>query len=247
MNRLKLFCIPHAGGLACYFNEWKLKMKECSNIEVCPIELSGKGSRADEPIYHSIEEASRDIYAIIHGDVSEDCPYAILGHSMGAILILEVLHQIHCRRQIPWPVHVFLSGQGAPKYTALDNMSELPHEIFINKIKNMGGIPKELSNYPEFLAQYTSIIQNDYRLIDKYNHTKEYYFDNTKISVMNGRLDASVTLRNKLGWQEYFSDQIVFQDFDGGHFFIKEDSDRVVSYITEVLNSSIAMEMRIVQ
>lgn len=74
MNKLKLFCIPHAGGLACYYNEWKLMMKERSDIEVYPIELSGKGSRSDEPLYHSIEEASRDIYNIIRISNLDDCP-----------------------------------------------------------------------------------------------------------------------------------------------------------------------------
>ncbi|MRN57178.1 thioesterase II family protein [Paenibacillus monticola] len=247
MIKLKLFCIPHAGGLACYFNEWKLKMKERSDIEVCPLELAGKGSRSDEPMYNSIEDASIDIYNILRASHLDDCPYAILGHSMGAIILLEVLHQIHYRRQIQLPVHVFFSGEGAPKYTVLDPMSELPLEIFINRIKNMGGIPEELSKYPDFLAEYISIIQNDYKLIDKYDHKKEYCFENTKVSVMNGNLDTSINPLNKSGWQDYFTSQINIKDFNGGHFFIKEDNDKVVSYIVNTLNSGIEMEMGIVQ
>lgn len=166
---------------------------------------------------------------------------------MGAILTLEVLQQIQHRRQIQMPVHVFFSGEGAPKYTVIDPMSELPHEIFVNRIRNMGGIPDELSKHPAFLAEYISTIQNDYKLIDKYDHRKEYCFANTKVSVMNGKLDSSIHPLNKSGWQDYFTSPITIRDFDGGHFFIKEDSDRVVSYIVDTLDRSIEMEMRIVQ
>ena len=60
---MKLFCIPYAGGSASVYSGWNPILRE--NIQLVPVELSGKGVRAAEPLYENWEDALEDVYSSI--------------------------------------------------------------------------------------------------------------------------------------------------------------------------------------
>lgn len=45
MKKVKLFCIPYAGGSASIYLRWKKYFKE--QVEIYPIELAGRGKREE--------------------------------------------------------------------------------------------------------------------------------------------------------------------------------------------------------
>ena len=54
---LRLFCFPYAGGSAMMYRTWSDFLP--TNIEVCPIELPGRGSRMREKAYTNMEAKTR--------------------------------------------------------------------------------------------------------------------------------------------------------------------------------------------
>ncbi|MCM3922488.1 thioesterase domain-containing protein [Frankia sp. AiPs1] len=58
-DRLKLFCIPHAGGTASVFRPWRRRFP--ATIEVVPLELPGHGTRGREAFAQSISSAAEDL------------------------------------------------------------------------------------------------------------------------------------------------------------------------------------------
>jgi len=50
-NKIKLFCLPCAGGSSSLYSKWNRHIK--SEIEVVSIELKGRGIRIDEDFYEN--------------------------------------------------------------------------------------------------------------------------------------------------------------------------------------------------
>jgi surfactin synthase thioesterase subunit len=108
-NRLLLFCLPYVGASASVCRDWVLIAPEF--LQVCPIELAGRGQLTSARFAESPSASARMISEEISAHV--DRPYAIFGHSVGALLTYEVVSQLESVGQ-PQPLKIFLSGALPP-------------------------------------------------------------------------------------------------------------------------------------
>ena len=86
MSKIKLFCIPYAGGGAAIYKKWEQSL--LPDIELVAVELAGRGRRSNEQLYKDVPAAVEDVYNCILPSIMDGKPYAIFGHSMGAMLSL---------------------------------------------------------------------------------------------------------------------------------------------------------------
>jgi surfactin synthase thioesterase subunit len=110
MKKIRLFCLPYAGGSSMVYSKWKDDLDRC--IHLRPLELAGRGKRISEPYYQSAEEAAEDVLQMIRFELA-DLPYAFYGHSMGALFAYLTTQKIR-KMRYPGPVHIFFSGRVAP-------------------------------------------------------------------------------------------------------------------------------------
>lgn len=61
MSKIKLICIPYAGGSAQVYKKWEKYIH--SSVEVVPIELAGRGKRLLNPFIENIRKIAQ--YSII--------------------------------------------------------------------------------------------------------------------------------------------------------------------------------------
>lgn len=71
---IKLLCFPYAGGTSAIYAKWKRYISK--DIELCPVELAGRGKRYEAPFYNNLDEVIEDVYNIIEDDIDND--YAFL-------------------------------------------------------------------------------------------------------------------------------------------------------------------------
>ncbi len=167
MKKIKLFCIPYAGGSAMVYHKWKNKLN--SVIELHPIELAGRGSRYNEPLYKSLDEAVNDIYRYIISHI-DSSPYALFGHSMGSYLTFELFHKLTSMRHKE-PIHIFFSGKESPQSNKSKRQIHLLDDLnFKSKILELGGTPEELINNEELSHFFLPIIRADYKITEKYKY-----------------------------------------------------------------------------
>lgn len=74
MQKIKLFCIPYAGGSAVIYNNWRSYLAPI--IELRPIELAERGRRIHDSLYKSIEEAIQDVFKSIESEAVKS-PYVL--------------------------------------------------------------------------------------------------------------------------------------------------------------------------
>lgn len=231
MGKVKLFCIPHAGGSAVIYNRWKKLLDE--NIELIPVELSGRGRRIGEKLYDSLEEAIDDVTNFIEDNIDEE-EYMIYGHSMGCAIAYEVACNL-LEKGYKMPVNLFLSGRECPFVKSIRyNVHSLNDEDFAKAVVELGGTPKEIFENKELNEVFVPILRSDYKNIETFEPINIDTVLPVNITVLNGKED-SITEEQKEGWRKLTSKEFRRYDFNGGHFFLHETPEKVVKIINESL------------
>src|SRR5262245_37468194 len=84
--RLRLFCLPYAGGGASAFRIWADELP--STVEVCAIQLPGRETRLREPPFTRLNPLVEQLGDALAHYLTK--PFAILGYSLGAVIGFEL-------------------------------------------------------------------------------------------------------------------------------------------------------------
>jgi surfactin synthase thioesterase subunit len=232
-NTTRLFCIPFSGGNAYSYSEFKKYLPD--NIELCNLELPGRGKRVSEPLLMNIEDMTMDLFKQVGNKL--DIPYAIYGHSLGALLVLTLCRYIADSGK-NLPTLLFVSGQTAPSLINSDNKHRLPDNLFINMLREMEGTPEELLADDGFLQYFLPVIRADFQSISEYKYTPA----NTSLSVpaviMLGS-EEKISDDDASAWQLETGGTISIHRFEGGHFFIYKNIEAICSLIAGEIKSKL--------
>ena len=92
--RLRLFCFHHAGGSAALYRE--LREELAPDIDVLPVQLPGREGRVDDVLPNRMDALVAELDEQL--DTVLAAPYALYGHSMGALIAYELTrHRIGAR------------------------------------------------------------------------------------------------------------------------------------------------------
>src|SRR4051794_36920377 len=100
--RRRLFCLPHAGGGAAAFRRWADGM--AAAVEVVAVQPPGRETRFREPPFTDW----RSLVVSLADALPADRPFALFGHSLGALLAFELARELR-RRGGPPPDHLFVA------------------------------------------------------------------------------------------------------------------------------------------
>lgn len=228
---MKLFCLPYAGGSKSIYHKWKNIMN--NNIQLEPIELKGRGSRYSDGFYTNFEDAINDIYSQVEHKIMED-EYAIFGHSMGSLMAFELYYKI-VENGGKIPKHIFFSGHRAPHCIRTKKpIHNLPDDEFMNEIIKLGGTPIEVVQNDELCKLVTPILKNDFRLLESYEYNHKNNLIECDITVLNGEEDT-LTFQEIDEWKLHSSKNTRILTFQGGHFFINNNMNKIIKLIESTL------------
>jgi len=230
--RTKLFCFPHAGGSTMTFKAWEPLMPP--GIELCPVELAGRGRRISEPMYHSITEAVGDVYRLLKVQM-QSAPYAVYGHSMGALIAFELAKRAR-KEKLPAPQHMFFAGKEAPhvKLPEEKMFHRFPEDKFKEKLIQLGGESKELFDNPDLLKLLMPMLKNDFFITETYDHNQAVEPFDGDITLFIGREDDIVD-EEISGWLDQTRGMCSIHYLHGDHFFVQTHLKKVVGVITSQL------------
>ena len=229
--RLRLFCFPYAGGGTALFHAWHRHLPE--DIEVCAILLPGRESRYREPAYDRLPPLITTLSDVLAPFL--DKPFAFFGHSMGALISFELARQIHLRFK-RLPVHLFVSGRGAPQlgYTK-PPIHGLPQKVFIEELRHMNGTPEEVLQNAELMQLLLPTLRADFAVCENYVYTPDLVLD-CPISAFGGDNDPRAGTKELAAWHAQTSKPFTLQMFPGNHFFIHSAAPDLLTIIEESLS-----------
>lgn len=219
--RLRLVCLPYAGGGAAAFYRWQPHVSR--GIELVPIRLPGREDRFGESPYYDLRVLAQD--AAIAIEEIDDRPFALLGHSMGAIAALEIALELR-RRNMRGPELLIVSASAAPHRTELrPSICNLPDDLFLGEIvSRYDGIPEAVRTHKELLKQMLPILRADVYMLEQYAPADEPPLD-CDILAIAGSEDRWMSITDLQAWGKYTSGKFSARLFPGGHFFLFRDQE----------------------
>ncbi|WDZ83825.1 thioesterase II family protein [Micromonospora cathayae] len=220
---MRLFCLPHAGGSAGTYR--RLLGNRVAGVRVTALEPAGRGTRSHEPPYRTMRDTADDL-----GDRAADVlaaddqdGYALLGHSLGALLALEVAHRL-TRLGRPAPRLLVVSGRNpphlAPEATDL-HRTDLSDEDLFARLVAIGGATARASG-PLIYRTFMPVLRADLVLAGSYRAPAGRHPLDCPLLVLYGRGDPLTSVAALRQWRDYTSGPYRFRSLSGGHFFPME-------------------------
>ncbi|NLT10218.1 MAG: thioesterase [Ruminococcus sp.] len=228
MSKVKMYCLPYAGGSAVAYSDWADRYK--SLVEVVPLEYNGHGTLFCEPFYKDAFEAAEDMCERICKDAPDK--YIIYGHSMGSLIALLTAVKLAGRNNVQ-PAAVIVGGTRPPHLSYKDErISDLPKDKFIEKLVEFGQTDPELLEDPEFTDIIYDIMSNDTRICENFEADWDSLKINAPILAITGSQDDEAPLEDMKEWQRYTNGLFQIKVFEAGHFFAFE-CDQFPGYLQE--------------
>ena len=212
---LRLFCFPYAGGRNLIFRGWQEGLPAA--VEVCPVELPGRGRRLREPPFTKlttlVEATAEAILPLL------DKPFAFFGHSMGAMISFELARRLR-REHAPTPVHLFVSGRRAPHIPDTDPPTyDLPEPEFLDELRRLNGTPQEVLEHAELIQLMMPLLRADFEVVQTYRYTPGPPLD-CPITAFGGLHDVEVPREYLEAWRDYTAAGFTLRMMPGDHFFL---------------------------
>jgi len=220
--RARLFCFAHAGGPAATYRPWRAIAPD--DVEIVAIELPARRARIAEPPLLSITAIIDALAPVIERHL--DLPYALFGHSMGAIVAFELARRIRHRGWTA-PRHLFVSGARAPQLTRAPDLHALPRDAFLAAVVALGGLPAALAAERELMDMVMPSLRADFTAIETWRYSAAPPFE-YPITTFGGSDDPRVDSNHLQAWSEHTTMTFRSQIFPGGHFYLEDHRAELV-------------------
>lgn len=229
--RLRLFCFPHAGGGAAAYRRWDQELPE--DIEVWAVQPPGRENRFREEPLTSVPALVDRVAEGLAGTV-RGRPFALFGHSMGAVLAFETARALQQRHRVE-PVGVVVSGHNAPQ-VAVRSTPPASDADLVAELRRLGGTPAEVLDNPELLDLVLPAYRADLAALHAYRHLSGPPL-RCPVTALAGVHDPGTSRDGLDAWRHLTDGGFTLHAFPGDHFFLVHYSHLVFPVIAGALNS----------
>ena len=226
---VRLFCFPYAGGTTHTYRNWQALLPR--EIEVCPVELPGRGARVGEAPETRLHRLVRAMVPALLPYF--DRPFAFFGHSMGGLISFELARELR-RSRGAGPSHLFVSACPAPDRRRRRVTYDLPEPEFVEELRRLGGTPREVLEHPELMQFVMPLLRADFEACQTYEFAPEPPLD-CPVTVFGGLQDEDLG-RDDLGkWRAHTTSACVVRMLAGGHLFVNTAQPSIIRAVANEL------------
>jgi medium-chain acyl-[acyl-carrier-protein] hydrolase len=224
--RLRLFCLPYAGGGASVYHGWAVDLP--SHVEVCAVQLPGREGRYGERLFTDVHALVAPLCDGIAPFL--DRPFALFGHSLGAVLAYETAVAL-VRGRAPSPMALFVSGHRAPGLPPTRHpIHDLPEREFLAELQRLNGVPPELFEDRELLDLVLPQLRADFRMAETYAPSPPDKLT-CAIVALGATEDDRVSRATLEPWRELTTGPFQLTMLPGDHFYVKSHRSRLLELI----------------
>ncbi len=229
-GKLRLFCFPFAGGGSSFFRGWGAALG--NEVEVVPALLPGREARLKQAPVDSFEELMERLYAALVPLAT--APYALFGHSMGAVMAYEIVRRLEAEKRTP-PVALLVSVARAPKFRLNHKPGPEPGDAeLLEQLKQVNPAVGEALESPAARALLLPALRADTRAYRNYVYTPGEPLT-VPILAFGGAEDPQVSKEQLEAWGEHTRGGFSARFFPGGHFYLRTNALEFLRALGEAL------------
>ncbi|WP_353942637.1 alpha/beta fold hydrolase [Streptomyces sp. HUAS MG91] len=233
---LRLYCLPHAGGSASAFRSW---IGAVPGVDVRPVQPPGREGRHRETPYAHMEDLVADLAEAVLADVADSggVPYAVYGHSLGAMTAFELVRRIGAVGG-PEPVHLMVSGCGAPELCGglegLTPIRDMSTEQIAEVLRRLGGTPEWLLGNRALLAMVLPPFRADFTVKENYRYVPCAPLS-LPVTALAATDDPRASVADAAAWEAHTTGPFTLRTLSGGHFAALEQAAATHRHIESAL------------
>lgn len=163
-----------------------------------------------------------------------DRPYALFGHSVGAIQVFELVREFR-RRGVRMPAACIVSGRPAPQAACmLPPVHHLPEREFLLRVRSLNGTPDEIMANAELMTLLLPVLRADFELAWSYVYREEPPLA-VPIVAFGGDTDTDVAVADLHDWRSQTTAGFDVRILPGGHFFLHAHAATIMDEIVRRL------------
>lgn len=228
--RLRLFCFPYAGGGRSIYRAWGSDL--WPGIEVCPVQLPGREDRSREQPFTDLPSLVCELERVLLPYL--DVPFALFGHSMGALISFELARLLR-RNHALEPAYLFVSGRRAAQIPHSGPLfHQLPDSRLVEELRRLNGTPAEALGNARLMRQVLPILRADFTLCETYHHADEEPLA-CPIAAFGGLRDPMASHEEVAAWGRQTRGVFTLRLFPGDHFFIHSARSLLLYTLSQTL------------
>ncbi|MET3493993.1 thioesterase II family protein [Variovorax boronicumulans] len=233
--RMRLFCLPHAGGGASFYRGWQMHMPQ--DVQVCRIQPPGRENRIGELAYRHMTVLVAELAAQLQPWL--DQPFALFGHSMGSVVAYELACAL--QRAGSAPAHLWVSACRAPHIADTRQIHHLPQAEFFAALGARGGTPGSVLNNSDYMAMMEPVLRADLALIERWHRTTWQPLP-CPVTALAATDDGVTPLDAVEAWRPYTHARFELHRFTGGHFYLSDPALSVPALVGRALAAHMNQE-----
>jgi surfactin synthase thioesterase subunit len=207
-------------------------------LDIKPVELPGRGARLLEPLAADWEDLIGTLACEIAGDIRG--PYALFGHSFGALVAFEIAHAVR-ERDLAMPGALIVSGAHAPSRRDNRRFEQLESDDALRaELRRLNGTDAAALASTELMDLILPVLRADFRLCGQY-HRRDRQPLALPVHVLAGTADET-TPDTLAAWRQETAAEFTLDYFDGDHFFIQSCEEPVLATLCRYLERTQAAD-----
>jgi surfactin synthase thioesterase subunit len=228
----RLVVFPSAGSGANAYRSWAEAVPNA--LELVVAQLPGRETRFREPLV-------RDLPSLIEAALPAlasacDRPFALFGHSFGALIAFELARRLPDRAR-GFLRHLAVAGRCAPRAVPGKILHRLSDDDLRQELAGLGGTPAAVLADHALMAVLIPVIRADLFMTETYAFSPGRVLA-CPIAAFGGRTDPFTDEATLGRWQEETTGPFTLRMFDGGHFFVQEDPSFLSTLLSVVFPAS---------
>ena len=224
--RLRLYCLPYAGGTAAIYRGWAQHLPQ--DVELWPVDLPGRWYEVREKPFQSVQEVVRVLGPLL---AEQQTPYALFGYSLGALLAFELSRWMRQKGQcLPQHLHVAAAPAPSAPRTATP-MHQLPESELIAMMRQRyAPLPPAILGDAELRRLVLRALRADLACIETYQYHVEDPLP-VSISVYGGSSDRHVLPQTLDAWSQETACGFERTILEGDHFFLERSREALLTQL----------------